>query len=144
MAIDHVDVLQHTSVASERERRDRLSDLMGQYLLKGWRMLDAYCSDCQVSVIVFSFCIVQNILFERPGGEQYCIDCSELSVAQPKLTHPASSTKLVTNGFGHVIASQNGDNCSVQGDNPLTTAPSTLKYVLHWMCCYHSSVHKRS
>lgn len=28
----------------------KLSAIMGDYLLKGWRMLDAYCTDCQVSV----------------------------------------------------------------------------------------------
>lgn len=33
----------------KRQERDQLSSAMGEYLLKGYRMLDSYCSDCNVS-----------------------------------------------------------------------------------------------
>lgn len=33
-----------------QQKRDKLSDSMGQYLLKGYRMLSANCEDCGVSL----------------------------------------------------------------------------------------------
>ena len=33
----------------KQKKRDKVSNVMGEYLLKGYRMLDAYCSDCEVS-----------------------------------------------------------------------------------------------
>lgn len=33
----------------KQQKRDKLSNIMGEYLLKGYRMLDSYCSDCNVS-----------------------------------------------------------------------------------------------
>ena len=34
----------------KQQKREVLSNTMGEYLLKGYRMLDSYCSDCNVSV----------------------------------------------------------------------------------------------
>lgn len=33
----------------KQQKRDQLSHVMGEYLLKGYRMLDSYCSECNVS-----------------------------------------------------------------------------------------------
>ena len=35
----------------KQQKRDQLSNVMGEYLLKGYRMLDSYCSDCSVSCV---------------------------------------------------------------------------------------------
>ncbi len=35
----------------KQKKRDEVSNTMGEYLLKGYRMLDAYCSDCGVSKV---------------------------------------------------------------------------------------------
>lgn len=59
------DLLQEDFAVSEEEmkawqekqlKRDQLSNMMGEYLLKGYRMLDSYCSDCGVSVCWGQFC----------------------------------------------------------------------------------------
>lgn len=34
---------------ARRQRNDRISQLMGNYLLKGYKMLDEYCATCTVS-----------------------------------------------------------------------------------------------
>ena len=39
---------EQASWKQQRERRERLSSLMGQYLLKGYRMLGSNCSECGV------------------------------------------------------------------------------------------------
>ena len=36
----------------KQQERDKLSSVMGEYLLKGYRMLDSYCSKCGVSGVV--------------------------------------------------------------------------------------------
>lgn len=34
----------------QQQKRDKLSESMGQYLLKGYRMLSTNCEDCGVSL----------------------------------------------------------------------------------------------
>jgi len=34
----------------KRKVQDKVSQMMGDYLLKGYRMLDSYCGSCEVSV----------------------------------------------------------------------------------------------
>jgi len=56
-----------------RERGNKISKLMGQYLLKGYRMLDAMCPVCSA------------ILLQTPigeGGMKYCVGCMEVDVVQ--------------------------------------------------------------
>ncbi|TNN19951.1 Sjoegren syndrome/scleroderma autoantigen 1 isoform 2 [Schistosoma japonicum] len=50
----------------KRQRSDKISNLMGHYLLKGWRMLNESCPKCE------------TILFQQPSGLYYCIACSEI------------------------------------------------------------------
>ncbi|CAL8075335.1 unnamed protein product [Calicophoron daubneyi] len=72
--VDNLDVLRGTSdeeksLATQRRlRSDKISNIMGSYLLKGWRMLDESCPKCD------------TILLLPPGGERYCIACSEVDV----------------------------------------------------------------
>lgn len=53
----------------KRQERDQLSSAMGEHLLKGYRMLDSYCSDCN------------GILMSGPGQstKTLCISCSQLA-----------------------------------------------------------------
>ena len=38
---------------ARRERQDKISKLMGGYLLKGYKMLGTNCNDCGVSLLFF-------------------------------------------------------------------------------------------
>jgi len=41
-------------IQARRERSDKISQLMGEYLLKGYKMLGIVCDICEVN-IAFSF-----------------------------------------------------------------------------------------
>lgn len=43
-------------------QQDKLSSVMGEYLLKGYRMLDSYCDDCGVSEVMFPLELFSNKL----------------------------------------------------------------------------------
>ena len=45
-------------------KRDELSGMMGQYLLKGYGMLDSYCSECGVSISPESM-VKQDKIYNR-------------------------------------------------------------------------------
>ncbi|KAL5104828.1 Armadillo repeat-containing protein 2 [Taenia crassiceps] len=49
-----------------RQRSDKISSLLGQYLLKGWRMLEDCCPVCD------------TILLMSRDGALYCVGCSEV------------------------------------------------------------------
>ncbi|XP_071797071.1 protein ZNRD2-like [Asterias amurensis] len=51
---------------ARRERSDKISKLMGDYLLKGYRMLGSCCSTCG------------TILLRDRQQQDYCVACSEL------------------------------------------------------------------
>jgi len=51
---------------ARRERSDQISKRMGDYLLKGYKMLATTCSVCD------------TILLQTRQGENYCVSCSEL------------------------------------------------------------------
>ncbi|XP_076099654.1 uncharacterized protein LOC143069087 isoform X1 [Mytilus galloprovincialis] len=53
-------------IQARRERSDKISSIMGEYLLKGYKMLGSTCQFCE------------TILLETPIGEKYCIACKEL------------------------------------------------------------------
>ncbi|XP_058946792.2 protein ZNRD2 [Pocillopora verrucosa] len=53
-----------------RERSDKISALMGQYLLKGYRMLGSTCDVCG------------NVLLKYRDQSDYCVACQEVD-AQP-------------------------------------------------------------
>ncbi|CBY35586.1 unnamed protein product [Oikopleura dioica] len=57
----------------KRNRSDRVSSLMGQYMLKGYRMLDKYCPICS------------SILLQTPqaqGGTNYCVSCVDVAAEE--------------------------------------------------------------
>ncbi|VDM25097.1 unnamed protein product [Hydatigera taeniaeformis] len=61
-----------TETPAERDRRhkrsDKISSLLGQYLLKGWRMLEDCCPVCD------------TILLMSKDGALYCVGCSEVDI----------------------------------------------------------------
>lgn len=50
-------------IQARRERSNRISKLMGDYLLKGYKMLGTSCTKCDVSVILLMVGCSQVVLF---------------------------------------------------------------------------------
>jgi len=63
---------------AKRERSDKISKVMGQYLLKGYKMLSHICDKCE------------TILLEDRQHELYCVACSEVDNEHTK-DNPALS-----------------------------------------------------
>lgn len=84
---------------ARRERQDRISRLMGDYLLRGYRMLGETCEDCGVSVRAWVGCAVRcagpgpRTLQDRTAraGPR----ASHLSASSP---HPRPSSCKTSNG----------------------------------------------
>ncbi|XP_043930939.1 protein ZNRD2 [Protopterus annectens] len=53
-------------IQARRERQDKISKLMGDYLLKGYKMLGECCGDCG------------TILLQDKQKKNYCVACQEL------------------------------------------------------------------
>eukprot|EP00058_Branchiostoma_floridae_P027800 XP_002613291.1 hypothetical protein BRAFLDRAFT_118708 [Branchiostoma floridae] len=53
-------------IEARRERNDQISKRMGDYLLKGWKMLGTNCEECGC------------ILLRDKQGADYCVACNEL------------------------------------------------------------------
>ncbi|KAK6477784.1 protein ZNRD2 [Huso huso] len=53
-------------IQARRERQDKISKLMGGYLLKGYRMLGECCEECS------------TILMQDKHKKNYCVACQEL------------------------------------------------------------------
>jgi len=64
---------------ARRERQDQISQRIGQYLLKGYKMLATTCPHCD------------TILLQTRQGQNYCVSCSELDSDADK-DNPAINT----------------------------------------------------
>ncbi|ESO92059.1 hypothetical protein LOTGIDRAFT_217206 [Lottia gigantea] len=53
-------------IEARRERSDKISKLMGDYLLKGYKMLGITCRECE------------TILLQDRHGKNYCVACQDL------------------------------------------------------------------
>ncbi|MBN3304847.1 SSA27 protein, partial [Amia calva] len=53
-------------IQAKRERQDKISKLMGDYLLKGYKMLGECCEQCG------------TILLQNKQKKNYCVACQEL------------------------------------------------------------------
>ncbi|XP_015750369.1 PREDICTED: Sjoegren syndrome/scleroderma autoantigen 1 homolog [Acropora digitifera] len=62
-----------------RERNDRISALMGQYMLRGYRMLGSVCEVCG------------TVLLKNLDQEDYCVACKEVDVVLD--TQPPAATQ---------------------------------------------------
>ncbi|VDL60980.1 unnamed protein product [Hymenolepis diminuta] len=82
-----------------RQRSNKISELMGQCLLKGWRMLESICPVCD------------TILFMKPDGNTYCVACSEIDKTINSKDQPAASVESCPNNSCGDIPSRsaNGD-----------------------------------
>lgn len=87
-------------IQARRERQDKISKLMGDYLLKGYKMLGDCCDACGVSGLYFHrgpvtvvvsrcrsvvygacchvFMCFQTILLQDRQQKNYCVSCQEL------------------------------------------------------------------
>lgn len=82
-------------LAARRERSDKISKLMGDYLLKGYRMLATTCNSCG------------TIELQDKQGRLYCVACSEVdcdenSKDNPVLSASAASHQIAEEGERHV------------------------------------------
>ncbi|VDN13866.1 unnamed protein product [Dibothriocephalus latus] len=69
-----------------RARSDKISSIMGGYLLKGWRMLGETCDACD------------TILLMDREGQTYCIGCSEIDGKHDPPAPAVTSGGGLTNG----------------------------------------------
>jgi len=67
-------------LAARRERSDKISQIMGQYLLKGYRMLGTNCTECEC------------IMMQDKQKRNYCIACEELDTDTDKDDPAVSQT----------------------------------------------------
>ncbi|KAH3851287.1 protein ZNRD2-like isoform X2 [Dreissena polymorpha] len=59
-------------IQARRERSDKISKLMGDYMLKGYKMLGICCPECS------------TILLQDKHGVNYCVACMELDTDTDK------------------------------------------------------------
>ena len=64
-------------INARRERSDKISKLMGQYLLKGYKMLATCCSKCG------------TIELEDRQNQKYCVACEEVDCQETNKDNPA-------------------------------------------------------
>lgn len=57
-------------IQERRNRSDLISKIMSDYLLKGYRMLDSYCTDCG------------NAMLDNKKGRIFCVGCEEIDKKQ--------------------------------------------------------------
>ena len=80
-------------INARRERSDKISKLMSEYLLKGYKMLATTCQKCM------------SIELKTREGEIYCVacsevDCEETSKDNPLLNRQAAESQLRENSLG--------------------------------------------
>lgn len=74
-------------IRRRRERSDRISQIMSQYLLRGYKMLASVCHKCDVSKFVlnlrYPYCSVfKTVMLEDQTGRQFCVACTEVDREQ--------------------------------------------------------------
>jgi len=89
-------------LAAKRERSDKISKRMGDYLLKGYKMLATSCPVCQ------------TIQLQDKQDQLYCIacqeiDCHETSKDNPVLSAEAAEKVIAESAFSSRLESHNPD-----------------------------------
>ena len=107
-------------LASRRERSDKISKLMGDYMLKGYRMLATLCPICE--------CVE---LQDRQGAK-YCVacqevDCQETSKDNPALSQQAASGVRAEGAFaiGQPSSPSISIAAALPGELAATVSPTT-------------------
>ncbi|XP_023989127.1 protein ZNRD2 isoform X1 [Physeter macrocephalus] len=78
---------------ARRERQDRISRLMGDYLLRGYRMLGETCADCG------------TILLQDKQRKIYCVACQELDSDVDKDNPALNAQAALSQAREHQLAS---------------------------------------
>ncbi|XP_052617231.1 protein ZNRD2 [Peromyscus californicus insignis] len=78
---------------ARRERQDRISRLMGDYLLRGYRMLGDTCADCG------------TILLQDKQRKIYCVACQELDSDVDKDNPALNAQAALSQAREHQLAS---------------------------------------
>ncbi|XP_016041694.1 protein ZNRD2 isoform X1 [Erinaceus europaeus] len=78
---------------ARRERQDRISRLMGDYLLRGYRMLSETCEDCG------------TILLQDKQRKIYCVACQELDSDVDKDNPALNAQAALSQAREHQLAS---------------------------------------
>lgn len=104
-------------IAARRERSDKISKRIGDYLLKGYKMLASSCPECQ------------SVELEDKEGKLYCVACQEIdshetSKDDPVLNASAAEKVLAESAFSsnRLLESINPD--VVPGDRFADAQPS--------------------
>jgi uncharacterized Zn finger protein (UPF0148 family) len=101
---------------AKRERSDKISKLMGDYLLKGYRMLATCCPQCS------------NIELQDRAGNKYCVACQEVDCQETSKDNPAISQAAADRGIAEeAFASQRSP--SIEADNITTDNTETARAV---------------
>jgi len=99
---------------AKRERSDKISKLMGDYLLKGYRMLATSCPQCF------------NIELQDRSGNKYCVACQEVDCHENSKDNPAISQRAASRGIAEeAFATQrspSNDNLTATGAQPISNA----------------------
>lgn len=98
-------------ILARRERSDKISKLMGEYLLKGYKMLGISCEICG------------TILLKDKHDSNYCVACSELDTDlakdDPALSSRAANSQVQEGEFNQVTSA------IINQDPPRSTHPAT-------------------
>ncbi|XP_036115373.1 protein ZNRD2 isoform X1 [Molossus molossus] len=78
---------------ARRERQNRISALMGDYLLRGYRMLGETCADCG------------TILLQNKQRQVYCVACQELDSDVDKDNPALNAQAALSQAREHQLAS---------------------------------------
>jgi len=108
---------------AKRERSDKISKIMGDYLLKGYRMLATSCPICS------------NIELQDRSGNKYCVacqevDCQETSKDNPAISQQAASRSIAEEAFSSLRSpnTNNNESASLQEIKSPSSAASQTNY----------------
>ncbi|XP_077998650.1 protein ZNRD2-like [Glandiceps talaboti] len=92
---------------AKRERTDKISAIMGDYLLKGYKMLGTCCDTCG------------TILLRDKQQRDYCIACNELDSEHAKDNPVLSSEAARVQAREYTLASQSTSHSVAPYEHPL-------------------------
>ncbi|XP_070576447.1 protein ZNRD2-like isoform X2 [Ptychodera flava] len=87
-------------IQAKRERTDKISSIMGEYLLKGYKMLGTCCDTCG------------TILLRDKQQKDYCIACNELDTEHAKDNPVLSSEAARVQAREYSLSTQSTDRTS--------------------------------
>lgn len=101
-------------IQAKQERSNKISKIMGDYLLKGYKMLASSCDDCGC------------ILLQDKQNQLHCVACNECEVEgskdDPALSQLAADSKIREGASPGAAAATNGLDSGVDAENASTSA----------------------